>query len=197
MEHDEQKMAIQSAAFDRRALLLAQRLRLLGHIRKQMPQSLAPVVSVDDVLQDTYFDAFRGFATFAGTTADSAFRWLVTIANNRMADLIESNRALKRGRGWKQVAQNESMVRMLEELAVYHKTPSRSAVGHEFILALESAVSQLPEDLKTAITLRYIHGEAPAEIARQMKRTERAVHMLCNRALKAVRRLLRTASLFV
>jgi len=141
--------------------------------------------------------AFRSIATFSGNDPESAFRWLTTIASNRIADLVAAEQTFKRGRGWQRIGADDSIVRMLEELAVYRKTPSRSAAAHEFLQALESAILQLPPDQRMAITLRYLEGLPPAAIAAQMGKTDRAVHMLCNRGLKAVRILLRTASLFV
>ena len=98
--------------------------------------------------------------------------------------------------GWHSVVVHD-VVAMLCELAAHEKTPSRSASGHEFMAALEKSLGRLPEDLRTAVTLRYIQGMSPTEIAGKMDRTERAVHQLCYRGVQMVRRELRSASMFI
>ena len=83
------------------------------------------------------------------------------------------------------------------ELAVYERTPSRSALAHEMIGTLQRSMQNLPEDYREAVRLRYIEGMQVIEIAGRMNRTDRAVHMLCNRGLKALRLELRSASMYV
>jgi DNA-directed RNA polymerase specialized sigma24 family protein len=63
--------------------------------------------------------------------------------------------------------------------------------------ALDHSLRGLPDDLRTAVSLRYVEGLAPHEIAARMNRSERAVHQLCYRGVQQVRRQLRSASLFL
>jgi RNA polymerase sigma factor (sigma-70 family) len=189
-------------------LLHAERGKLLSYIKRHLPSELAGWFEPQDILQDTYFEAFRRIGQFTPTESSSAFRWLVTIARHRIAELMRMKRTAKRGGGRSRVAErsathrpsageSDSVVALLSDLAVHRKTPSRSAAGHEFMRALEQAMARLPADLGRALRLRYIEGMSPGEIAVRMGRSERAVHMLCNRALKAVRLELRSASLFL
>jgi RNA polymerase sigma factor (sigma-70 family) len=178
-------------------LLHAERAKVLAYVRRHLPAELAAAFDPQDLLQDVYFEAFRRMGQFAPTDSTSAYRWLVTIARHRIAELLRMKRAAKRGGHAQAAAQGGSVVAVLGELAVHRNTPSRSAAGHEFIRALEAAIARLPPDLGQALGLRYIDGLSPAEIARRMGRSDRAVHMLCNRALKAVRLELRSASLFM
>jgi len=181
-------------------LLVAERSRLLAYIQKHFPPGLAPLVEPADVLHDTYFEAVRRLDSFSpdgGVDGTSTFRLLVTIARRRIAQLLRVQGRTKRGGKSKRVAQHDSIVAVLAELAHHHRTPSRSARGHEFMAALDTSLRGLPEDLRTAVSLRYVEGLAPNEIAERMNRTERAVHQLCYRGVQQVRRQLRSASLFL
>ena len=86
------------------------------------------------------------------------------------------------------------MTQMLEELAVYRHTPSRSAMAHELMAALEGSLQRLPEDCHTALRLRYMEGLDVADAATRMKRTSGSLQMLCCRGLKALRKDLRADS---
>jgi RNA polymerase sigma-70 factor (ECF subfamily) len=178
-------------------LLIAERGRLLAYIRKHFPMGLQPMIDPGDILHDTYFEAVRRLQTFRPTDDTSTFRLLVTIARRRIAQLLRVSGRAKHGGKSRRIAQSDSIVAMLSELAAHQKTPSRSASGHEFMAALEQSLCRLPQDLRTAVTLRYIQGMSPTEIADKMERTERAVHQLCYRGVQMVRRELRSASMFI
>jgi RNA polymerase sigma-70 factor (ECF subfamily) len=85
---------------------------------------------------------------------------------------------------------------MLEELAVYRRTPSRSAAGREFMAALEGALNRLPPDYADVIRLRHLEGKPWKAVAARLKKTEPSVNKLCSRGLAALRVELRSASLF-
>jgi RNA polymerase sigma-70 factor (subfamily 1) len=181
-------------------LLHAERARLRDYVRRHLPIELSAVIDVQDVLQDTYINAFRRMGQFTATDpTNSVFRWLVTIARHRIAELLRLHRAAKRGgrRSRDVRADDKSLIESLSQLAVYQRTPSRSAAAHEFLAALEQSLRRLPDAYRDAVNLRYIQGLTPGEVATRIGRTERAVHMLCNRGLKAVRLDLRSASLFL
>jgi RNA polymerase sigma-70 factor (ECF subfamily) len=178
-------------------LLLAERGRLLAYIHRHFPAGLLPMIEPADVLHDTYFEAVRRIDSFSPTDETSTFRLLVTIARRRIAQLLRISGRAKHGGKSRRVAQSDSIVAMLGDLATHEKTPSRTASGHEFMAALEQSLGRLPEDLRTAVTLRYIQGMSPTEIAGKMDRTERAVHQLCYRGVQMVRRELRSASMFI
>ena len=178
-------------------LLIAERSRLLAYIKKHFPQTLSPLLEPGDVLHDTFFEAARRLSGFTPADGTSIFRFLATIARRRIAQLLRVQGRTKHGGKSKRVAQSDSIVGMLSELAVHHRTPSRSAARHEFLAALDESLKQLPEDIRIAVVLRYIDGLSPGEIAVRMDRTERSVHQLCYRGIQQVRRQLRSASMFI
>jgi RNA polymerase sigma-70 factor (ECF subfamily) len=178
-------------------ILYSERARLLAYVKRHLPAEIQAWVDPNDVLQDTYFEAFRRMAHFHAADENAAYRWLVTIARHRIAELLRTRRTARRGGGLGHAAQGDSVVAALAELASHLRTPSRSAARHEFIHALEQSLTRLPPDLGQALHLRYIQGLSCAEIGEKMGRTERAVHMICNRALKVVRRELRSVSMYM
>jgi RNA polymerase sigma factor (sigma-70 family) len=199
-------------------LLHRYRGRLLEYIRRKMPSVLVPLFTSEDVFQDVCVEAFRGIGQFSlsdrGASCSSSFgAWLLTIARHQMIDLLRVHNAKKRGSGRLGANPNrllgqtgvveddethvyDGMVALLETLAVYRRTPSKSAAAHETAAALERSIDRLPPDYRQAIRLRHVEGMAPKEAAARMKRSEGAFHLLCNRGLKALRVELRSESSF-
>ena len=170
---------------------------LAAHIATRLPGDLSGVLSAEDVLQETFLDVFRSIDRAKATNGPSFYSWLVSVAEHQMLDLIRAARAAKRGGGWTPVdAQGESIVSMLEQMAVNSRTPSRSAAGHETVAAVRGALEHLPEDYKEAVRLRYIEGLPMAEAAQRIGRTPAAFQMLCHRAVKQLAALLGSAADF-
>lgn len=162
---------------------------ILRYLRRGLSSELQRVFDAEDVLQDVYFDAAVGLKNFRSDDGQSARKWIFTIARNRLARLRRDQAALKR----RSLPIGESDLRlgqliiMLDELAIYTRTPSKSAMGRETAILVDRAVTALPHDYRTAIRLRYLEGKSVKETAGLMDRTERAVHMLCFRAMKELR----------
>jgi RNA polymerase sigma-70 factor (ECF subfamily) len=181
-------------------LFFSEQPRVLAYIERHLPAAVAALFQPVDVLQDVYVEAFRRIGSFTQHDETSVYRWLITIARAQIAMLLRRHRAKKRGgaAGTLNVSQaSDSLVLLLEDLAVTRHTPSRSAAGHELHAALESALARLGDGYAQAIRLRYMDGLTAPEVAERMGRTVAAVHMLCQRGLQAVRRDLRSASLYI
>jgi RNA polymerase sigma-70 factor (ECF subfamily) len=184
------------------SLLAQYETRLVAYAARHIPQELKGVYEPQDVLQDTFLEAFRRLHEFEALDADSAWRWLRTIARTRISNAYRSHTRLKRGGGLKILktrnlaVSSKSLVCMLVELAVYTRTPSQSAMAHELAAALEDAIARLHPDHQQAIRLKYIDGTDMNSIATALGRTPAAAQMLCHRALKALRRELRFKSRF-
>lgn len=185
-------------AIERLFLMLHPRLR--NRITRKIPNDLSSTLGPDDVLQETYAKAIRSINTLEPCNVEQFYRWLATVAEHRLLDMIRERRALKRGGGRVQVAAggDEEPGNDLLEIAMQHlSTPSREIRRNEAGDAVRAALAVIEPDYRTAITLRYIKGLPVAEIAAQMQRTDRAVHMLCNRGLKALRAVLGRSSQYL
>ena len=116
-----------------------------------------------DVAQEAFIKAYRALPRFRG---DSAFyTWLYRIAVNTAKNFLvaQGRRPPETDVDAEQVEQLESASR-LREIA----TPERMVLKDEIEAAVNKAVDQLPEDLRTAITLREVEGLSYEEIAKVM-----------------------------
>src|SRR4051812_39059940 len=110
-------------------LLWSQLERLERYIDRFIPPDLQATIGPQDVAQDTFFQAARVAGQMTFTDAESAWPWLVSIARNRLADLVAANRTAKRGGRLRRLVEGESresLIVLLQELAVHERTPSRS-----------------------------------------------------------------------
>lgn len=197
------RRAAQGDSVAQERFLLKHRSVLLRYLERHIPQSLRRHIEPQDVFQDVCFEVFRRMGTFTTNDPRMAVRWLLRIARNRVIDLARAHNSAKRGGGLQvQLTMNESsdddsVVKLLEELAVYERTPSQSAIHHELLRQLERSLERLPDDYRTALRHRYIEGLPVDVTAARMNRTCGAVSMLCNRGLKALRMELNSFSRYI
>ena len=66
-------------------------------LRGAIPKRWQALLSIDDVLQQTYTDAFLDVGTFV-SRGEGAFRaWLVTLAKRNLLDAVKAMKAARRG----------------------------------------------------------------------------------------------------
>jgi DNA-directed RNA polymerase specialized sigma24 family protein len=160
----EQQLLDRAVAGDRSALerlLLAHYDRLAKVIDQKLPADLRSVVSTEDVLQETCFDAFRSVGSFHPSGPDAFPRWLFTIAEHRLLDLIKTHWSAKRGGARAPLTsaagggEQGPVVALLDLLAVDEHTPSRSVAGHEAEAAVLAASGQVKPEYAEALRMRY------------------------------------------
>ncbi|MCG8511027.1 MAG: ECF-type sigma factor, partial [Rhodospirillales bacterium] len=88
-------------AIERLFLMLHPRLR--NRIARKIPNELSATLGPDDVLQETFAKAIRSIKTLEPCNVEQFYRWLATVAEHRLLDMIRERRALKRGGGRVQV----------------------------------------------------------------------------------------------
>ena len=117
-----------------------------------------------DVAQEAFIKAYRGLKNFRG---DSAFyTWMYRIAINTAKNhLVSQSRRLPANDIDAQEAEQYSGDSALKEYA----SPEREALRDEIRMTVIRAIEKLPEDLRTAITLREIEGLSYEEIAEAME----------------------------
>jgi len=202
-DDDEADLLAQARAGDRlslQRLLVRYQGRLVTRIRRKLPRSLGGAIAAEDVLQETLIEVFRGIGGFEPVAARGFFRWIATIADHRVIDIVRGHRAAKRGGGRIAVdplAGGSSVAPLLELLQVHSHTPSRSAAGRELELALRAALAGLKDEYRQALELRFLKGLSVAETAAKMRRTEMSIHKLCSRGLQRLRESLGEASRYL
>jgi RNA polymerase sigma-70 factor (ECF subfamily) len=194
-----------AAAGDRVALerlLLAHYTPLVRLLAPRLPTSLQSVVSIEDILQDTFSQAFRDVRKLGHCSERSFGAWLKTVAENRLQDAIKSLKRRKRGGDRRQIhfaddRQGSSVVGLLDFVSDGGDSPSRAIVRREARKAVQVAVASLPDDYREAMRLRYLEGKSLDEAAGAMNRSPAAVHGLIDRAKKALRASLGRLSLYL
>jgi RNA polymerase sigma factor (sigma-70 family) len=111
---------------------------------------LQSVVSVEDLLQETFAQAFRDIGRFDPHSERSLPAWLDSIAENRLHDAIRRHRRKKRGGSRRAVRaadpRRSSLVELAAVLAANGDSPSERAASEEAVRAVQVALASLPED---------------------------------------------------
>lgn len=142
-------------------LLVAKYQRKLGRLISRFVRDPA---EVEDVTQDAFIKAYRALPSFRG---DSAFyTWLYRIGIN-----TAKNYLLALGRRAPTSTQfNAEESEDFEESDLLHdvSTPENELMSKQVIDVVNSSLQQLPDELRTALTLREIEGLSYEEIAEVM-----------------------------
>ena len=117
-----------------------------------------------DVTQEVFIKAYRALKNFRG---DSAFyTWLYRIAINTSKNYLVSQG--RRPPGDDVEAETAEQLEAGYRLKEY-ATPEREALSNEIAEVVKQALDELPDDLRTAITLRELEGLSYEEIAQAME----------------------------
>ncbi len=144
-------------AFD--LLVLKYQLR----VSKLVARFLRNASDVPDVVQEAFIKAYRALPNFRG---DSAFyTWLYRIAINTAKNhLVSVSRKASTGGLDVQEAEDYGASEWLKE----YSSPEREALATELETVVHQAMTDLPPDLREAITLREIEGLSYEDIAQIM-----------------------------
>jgi RNA polymerase sigma-70 factor (ECF subfamily) len=166
-------------------------LRLLA--RLHLDPRLQGKVDPSDVVQEALLKAQKCLEQFRGTTEGEQAAWLRAILATTLAEL--TRRFTRRQRD---VALERSLSASLDEssgrleawLADGHSSPSERAVRQELLARLAAALEALPEDQRTVLELRYLHGQPIGAIEQATGRSNASVAGLLRRGLDRLRELL-------
>ena len=159
----DQQLVERAQRGDKRAfeLLVVKYQRKLGRLLSRLIRDPA---EVEDVTQEAFIKAYRALPSFRG---DSAFyTWLYRIGINTAKNyLVAMGRRAPTSTGFdNEEAEGFEDAEQLRDST----TPETELLGKEVAATVNSAVAALPEDLRTAITLREIEGLSYEEIANVM-----------------------------
>ena len=188
MDSSEQELVAEATSGDRLALerlLMMHGSRLARHLAPRMPSSLQGVIDVDDVLQQTFLQAYRDIASFQPQHQGSFFAWLRGIADNRLLDCVRELKRKKRGGDFNRVRNAKdaasSLADILQTVAGDRPSPSHSVARREAEAALDVGLAVLPEDQREAIQRHCLKGQSLQEVAEAMGRTTGAIRALVHR----------------
>jgi RNA polymerase sigma-70 factor (ECF subfamily) len=174
-------------------LLEAQRAALHRLAERQLQGRIAVRVDASDVIQQTFLEAYRSFAQFAGQGPRELAAWLRAILDNKVAATIRDHTLLqKRNLGREQSLDDSGGEGspLKQEVDVGFSTPSQKAIRDEEAERLSRALNTLPADQREAVRLRHLEGWALADIAAHLGRSTAATAGLIKRGMHALRRQL-------
>jgi RNA polymerase sigma-70 factor (ECF subfamily) len=171
--------------------------RVLEYVKRRLPVAVQSLAAPEDIVQDTCYEACRMIHGFRSQGSNTFYRWLIRIANLRIRATIQKYRSHRTYAVSDDVSEDSSVLAAIEQLVVYRRTPSGSAVTHEFVSAVEQSLHRLFPTYREVITCRFIEGLSVNETAQRMGKESGQVYMLSTRALGALREELRSASRFV
>jgi RNA polymerase sigma-70 factor (ECF subfamily) len=165
-------------------LLVAKYQRRLSRLVSRFVRDPA---EVEDVTQEAFIKAYRALPAFRGESA--FYTWLYRIGIN-----TAKNYLLSLGRRPPTSTQHDSEeAEDFEEASLLHEvsTPENEMMSKQVIEVVNSSLQQLPDDLRTALTLREIDGLSYEEIAVVMDCPVGTVRSRIFRAREAVAENLR------
>ncbi len=166
-----------------------------------IPKRWRSVLSLDDVVQQAYTDAFVHIRQFTPRTDHSLTDWLVVLARNALIDATRALEADKRGGRRVRISappgDERSYDGLLQLLGAATTTPSRAAARDEGRAALRGAIERLPEAHRRVVELYDLQGRSGAEVAAAMGRSVGAVYMLRARAHVLLRELMGASSAYL
>ncbi len=168
-------------AFD---LLVSKYQRKLGRLISRFVRDPA---EAEDVTQDAFIKAYRALPGFRGESA--FYTWLYRIGINTAKNhlLATKRRAPTNTPFDADEAESFEEASLLREVS----TPENELMSKQVVDVVQSSLQQLPEDLRSALTLREIEGLSYEEIASVMNCPVGTVRSRIFRAREAVAENLR------
>lgn len=152
-------------------------------LARLLSQFIRDAAEVEDVTQETFIKAYRSLSSFRG---DSAFyTWLYRIGINAAKNFLvaQKRRASTTSNGIDiQDAENFEEASQLRDL----DTPESELMSKQIAQTVHQTLHELPEELRTAITLREIEGLSYEEIANAMNCPTGTVRSRIFRAREAI-----------
>src|SRR5574344_1484671 len=121
---------------------------------------------INDVAQEAFISAYKSINSFRGES--SFYTWLYRIVVNSAKTFLKSNSRSKNS-----VDVDSPEFQSIDEQGILasNETPDRIIESHELQQVIVKALSELPEELRSAITLREIDGMSYEDMAVVLKVT--------------------------
>ncbi|MEE8151133.1 MAG: RNA polymerase sigma factor RpoE [Nitrosomonadaceae bacterium] len=177
----DQQLVERAQRGDKRAfdLLVIKYQRKLARLLSQFIRDAA---EVEDITQETFIKAYRSLPSFRGESA--FYTWLYRIGINAAKNFLvaQGRRASTTNEFDIEDAENFEEGSQLREL----NTPESELMSRQIAQTIHQTLQELPEELRTAITLREIEGLSYEEIANIMSCPTGTVRSRIFRAREAI-----------
>ncbi len=142
---------------------------------------LSDEAAAEDVVQETFINAFKGLDRFEGRASLST--WLFRIAYNNALMRLRARRPA----GALDEEVEESSATVTPIVVPWRETPEEALARRETREVLDEAVDSLPTSLRAVFQLRDVEERSTAETAEILGLTEAAVKVRLHRARLALR----------
>lgn len=170
---------------------------LRARIERELPVRFQSLLSADDVLQQTFVDAFRDLPAFAGADEAALSRWLWAITRRNLIDAVRALESEKRGGDRLRLDPAGLSVSAWVDLFRTVSGPSRAVSLAEAEAALRKALQQLPPDYRRCVEHLDLDGCPVESLATALGRSKGACYMMRARALRMLREFLGQTSGFL
>jgi RNA polymerase sigma-70 factor (ECF subfamily) len=168
-------------------LLHERRPQLMAYIQRQLGSRLRQKVEPEDIFQETSIDALRRIEEFSRLERDP-FGWLCQIAEHRLIDAHRRYFQSQKRAGEREVSidgpRNNDGGRFAELLVASMTTPSAAFSRNHKEFRLQSAMSELPEETREILRMRYVEGLPTKDIAARIGKSDGAVRVLLTRSVQ-------------
>jgi RNA polymerase sigma-70 factor (ECF subfamily) len=155
------------------------------YLRLRIPTDMQRHLGAEDILQETFAQAFRDIRQFRPGDEVAFLAWLKTIADHRLSDAIKLLGRKKRGGDKHQLSSRDvaktSTAALIDVVCHDSHLPDDSAQRHEMEKAVHVALASLPAIQRDVLQARFIGGMDVDHIAAQTGRTPAAVRGLIRR----------------
>ncbi len=165
-------------------LLVNKYQRKLGRLISRFVRDPA---EAEDVTQDAFIKAYRALPSFRGESA--FYTWLYRIGINTAKNHLLANKR----RAPTNTPFDTDDAESFEDAEQLHEvtTPENELMSKQVVNVVQASLQQLPEDLRSALTLREIEGLSYEEIANVMNCPVGTVRSRIFRAREAIAENLR------
>lgn len=182
----DQELVVRAQAGDKRAFELLV-IKYQRRIARLLSRLIRDPAEIEDVTQEAFIKAYRALPAFRGESA--FYTWLYRIAINTAKNyLAASGRRPQISAGYSD--EDGETLDVAEQIPDYH-TPESELSNQQIVSTVNAVVDSLPEDLRTAITLREMDGLSYEDIASLMNCPIGTVRSRIFRAREAIASKLR------
>jgi len=170
-------------------VLAAYRPFLFAIARDEIDSELKAKAGPSDLVQESFLEAQRDFASFTAENESQFRSWLYTILMNNLADLRKrylktAKRQVRRERPLG-VRDSKNLLRDIGELDGH--SASRTAISREEAETINAALERLRPAFREVIILRSKQRKSFVEIGESIGKSADAVRMLWQRAILKLR----------
>ncbi|MCC7011386.1 MAG: sigma-70 family RNA polymerase sigma factor [Planctomycetes bacterium] len=160
--------------------------RLRRIVRIRLGDAARRRLDSGDIVQETFHSALKGLVDLRVSEDGELLRWFARVAENRIRDEIDRQRAQKRSAGGEMRGDASES---LGAMAAADSAPPDVAYRNEVREILDQAIAELPDDYREAVVLRDFCGAEWSVIAERLGRANvHAVQQLHQRAWIKLRR---------